>query len=85
MNAFRALAIAAVLAGLGLWMRNQRSHNLQEAIEANWKDLKKKVPDDWADVIPKRRKEVGQLIERIHKTTGESRRRLRRTLHSLTA
>ena len=85
MNALRAAAIVAVLAGLGLWMRKQRSHNLQEAIEANWKDLKKKVPDEWTDMIPKKRKEVGQLIDRIHKTTGESRRRIRRTLHSLTA
>jgi hypothetical protein len=85
MNPLRALGILAVLVGLGLWMRNQRTHNMQEAIEANWKDLKKKVPADWADVIPKKRKEVGQLIDRIHATTGESRRRIRRTLHSLTA
>lgn len=85
MNPLRALGIFAVLVGLGLWMRNQRTHNLAEAIEANWKDLKKKVPDDWSDVIPKKRKEVGRLINRIHKTTGESRRRIRRTVHSLTA
>jgi hypothetical protein len=80
-------AIGAILAviGLGFFVRRQRSHSLQKAIEANWKDIKKKLPTDWSEIAPKKRKQAKKLIGTIHDTTGESRRRIRKTLRELTA
>ncbi|MEX2624334.1 MAG: hypothetical protein WD651_11455 [Acidimicrobiia bacterium] len=77
-------AILAVI-GLGVFVRRQRNHSLQETIEANWKDIKKKLPTDWSEIAPKKRKQAKKLIETIHDATGESRRRIRKSLRELTA
>ena len=77
------LALGAVLL-LGVFLKDRRSTaGVQKAIEANWKDIKKHIPDDWAKIAPK--KEAQRFVDSVHKATGESRRRIRRTLHDLTA
>ncbi|MGH8928613.1 MAG: hypothetical protein ACRDWH_09705 [Acidimicrobiia bacterium] len=86
MGLWKTLGIMAVLLGLGFMMTQRRSKKgLQKAIQANWKEVRKRLPDDWADIAPKKRKEAAHLIDTIHRSTGESRRRIRRTLQSLTA
>ena len=70
----------------GMLIKERRSNTgLQKALEANWKEIKKKLPDDWVEIAPKKRKEAARFIDSVHKATGESRRRIRQTLHSLTA
>ena len=86
MNGAKAAGIIAALLGIGMFLkRRRRKASLQKRIEANWKNIKKKLPDDWADIAPKQRKEASRLIEAVHKATGESRKRIRQTLHDLTA
>ncbi|MGH8927020.1 MAG: hypothetical protein ACRDWH_01615 [Acidimicrobiia bacterium] len=83
---WKSMAVLAGLVGLGVFMqRRRRNRGLRKAIQANWKEVKKKLPDDWADFAPKKRKEAARLIDTIHRSTGQSRRRIRRTLHGLTA
>lgn len=81
----RGIVALLVLLGLGLWMRKRQTKNLQGTIEANWKEIKKKLPSDWSAVAPRKRKQARQLIDNIHKSTGESRRRIRKTLVGLTS
>ena len=82
MNGIKAaLALAAVIV-LGVFLKDRR-FGLQKAIEANWKDIKKQIPDDWAKIAPK--KEAKRFIDSVHEATGESRRRIRKTLHDLTS
>jgi len=78
--------VIAALAGLALLLTNRRKKNhVQKAIEANWKEIKKKLPEEWVEFAPKGKKEATRLVDAVHKATGESRRRIRRTLQSLTA
>lgn len=81
----RGIVALLALLGLGLWMRKRQTNNLQGTIEANWKEIKKKLPSDWSAVAPRKRKQARQLIDNIHKSTGESRRRIRKTLVGLTS
>lgn len=85
MNGTRGFVVLLALVGIGLWMRRRQTNSLQETIEANWKEIKKKLPSDWSKVAPRKRKQARQLIDNIHKSTGESRRRIRKTLAGLTA
>ena len=85
MTGVKAVGALAALLGLSFFLKERRSKvGLQKAIEANWKTIKKKLPDDWADIAPKQRKEAARFIDAVHKTTGESRRRIRQTLQGLT-
>jgi hypothetical protein len=82
----RVAGLVAALAGLALVVRNRRKKSLvQRAIEANWKEIKKKLPEEWVEFAPKGKKEATRLVDAVHKATGESRRRIRRTLQGLTA
>jgi hypothetical protein len=86
MTGMKLAGLIAALVGLGMFIKERRSKvGLQKAIEANWKNIKKKLPDDWADIAPKQRKEAARFIDAVHRTTGESRRRIRQTLQDLTA
>ena len=86
MPAMKAAGVIAALVGLGMLIKERRNTSgLQKALEANWKDIKKKLPDEWMEIAPKKRKEAARFIDSVHKATGESRRRIRRTLHDLTA
>ena len=86
MNGAKALGVLAALVGLGMILKKRRSKkSLQKRIEANWKSIKKKLPDDWADIAPKQRKEAARFIEAVHRATGQSRNRIRQTLHDLVA
>ena len=86
MTGMKAFGFIAALVGLGMFLKERRSTSgLQKALEANWKEIKKKLPDEWADVAPKKRKEAARFIDSVHKATGQSRRRIRQTLHELTA
>ena len=85
MIGMKAAGALAALLGLGYFLKERRSKvGLQKAIEANWKTIKKKLPDDWVDIAPKQRKEAARFIDAVHKKTGESRRRIRQTLQDLT-
>jgi len=85
MTGMKAAGALAALLGLGYFLKELRSKvGLQKAIEANWKTIKKKLPDDWVDIAPKQRKEAARFIDAVHKKTGESRRRIRQTLQGLT-
>ena len=84
--AMKAVGAIAALIGLGMLLKERRSTTgLQKAIEANWKDIKKKLPDEWVEIAPKKRKEAARFIDSVHKATGQSRRRIRQTLQGLTA
>jgi hypothetical protein len=86
MNGIKAVGAILALLGIGMFLRRRRSKaSLQKRIEANWKNIKKKLPDDWADIAPKQRKEASRFIDAVHRATGESRQRIRQTLHDLTA
>lgn len=86
MDGMKTAGVVAALVGLGILIQRRRGNRgLQKAIEANWKEVKKKLPDDWADIAPKKRKEAARLIDTIHRATGQSRRRIRHTLQGLTA
>ena len=85
MTGMKVAGALAALLGLGYFLKERRSKvGLQKAIEANWKTIKKKLPDDWVDIAPKQRKEAARFIDAVHKKTGESRRRIRQTLQDLT-
>lgn len=81
----RGIVALLALLGIGLWMRKRQTNNLQETIEANWKEIKKKLPSDWSAVAPRKRRQARQMIDNIHKSTGKSRRRIRKTLVGLTS
>jgi hypothetical protein len=86
MIGIKAAGVIAALIGLGVLIKERRGNTgLQKAIEANWKEIKKKLPDDWAEIAPKKRKEAARFIDSVHKATGQSRRRIRQTLQGLTA
>jgi len=86
MTGMKTAGVIAALVGLGMLVKERRSTTgLQKALEANWKEIKKKLPDEWNDIAPKKRKEAARFIDSVHKATGESRRRIRRTLQDLTA
>lgn len=86
MPAMKAAGVIAALVGLGVLIKERRnSSGVQKALEANWKDIKKKLPEEWLEIAPKKRKEAARFIDSVHKATGESRRRIRRTLQDLTA
>ena len=86
MTVIKSLLGIAAMVGLGMFLKDRRSTSgMQKALEANWKDIKKKLPDDWADIAPKKRKEAARYIDAVHRSTGESRRRIRRVLQDLTA
>jgi hypothetical protein len=81
----RGIVALLALLGIGLWMRKRQTNNLQETIEANWKEIKKKLPSDWSAVAARKRRQARQMINNIHKSTGKSRRRIRKTLVGLTS
>ena len=83
MSGIKAAITLAALVMLGVFLKGRQGQAGMKSIEANWKDIKKHIPDDWAKIAPK--KEAQRFIDSVHKTTGESRRRIRRTLHDLTA
>ncbi|HKY46570.1 MAG TPA: hypothetical protein VJQ79_01185 [Acidimicrobiia bacterium] len=86
MPGIKAAGVIAALVGLGVLIKERRnSTGLQKALEANWKEIKKKLPEEWLEIAPKKRKEAARFIDSVHKATGESRRRIRRTLQDLTA
>lgn len=86
MPGIKAAGVIAALVGLGVLIKERRnSSGLQKALEANWKEIKKKLPEEWLEIAPKKRKEAARFIDSVHKATGESRRRIRRTLQDLTA
>lgn len=86
MTGIKAAGVIAALLGLGVFIRERRSNaGLQKAIEANWKEIKKKLPDDWVEIAPRKRKEAARFIDTVHRATGQSRRRIRQTLQGLTA
>ncbi len=86
MPGIKAAGVIAALVGLGVLIKERRnSTGLQKALEANWKEIKKKLPEEWLEIAPKKRKEAARFIDSVHKATGESRRRIRRTLQELTA
>ncbi len=86
MTGIKTAGVIAALVGLGMFLKERRSKTgLQKALESNWKEIKKKLPDEWADIAPKKRKEAARFIDSVHKATGQSRRRIRQTLQDLTA
>ena len=86
MTGMKFAGVIAALFGLGMLIKERRSNSgLQKAIESNWKEIKKKLPDDWVEIAPKKRKEAARFINSVHKATGQSRRRIRQTLQGLTA
>ena len=86
MTGMKTAGMIAALVGLGMLIKERRSNSgLQKAIESNWKEIKKKLPDDWVEIAPKKRKEAARFIDSVHKATGQSRRRIRQTLQGLTA
>ena len=86
MTGMKTAGVIAALLGLVMLIKERRSNTgLQKALESNWKEIKKKIPDDWADIAPKKRKEAARFISSVHKATGQSRRRIRQTLQDLTA
>lgn len=85
MTVMKAAGALAALLGLSYFLKERRSKvGIQKAIEANWKTIKKKLPDDWAEIAPKQRKEAARFVDAVHRATGESRRRIRQTLQGLT-
>ena len=67
MTVMKAVGALAALLGLSYFLKDRRSKaGLQKAIEANWKTIKKKLPDDWADIAPKQRKEAARFIDAVH-------------------
>lgn len=86
MTGMKAAGVIAALVGLGMLIKERRTTTgLQKALEANWKEIKKKLPEEWIEVAPKKRKEAARFIDSVHKATGQSRRRIRQTLQGLTA
>ncbi|HUP14722.1 MAG TPA: hypothetical protein VM848_01500 [Acidimicrobiia bacterium] len=86
MTGMKTAGVLAALVGLGMLIKERRNNTgLQKAIESNWKEIKKKLPDDWVEIAPKKRKEAARFIDSVHKATGQSRRRIRQTLQGLTA
>jgi gas vesicle protein len=86
MTGMKTAGVIAAVVGLVMLIKERRSTSgLQKALEANWKEIKKKLPDEWSEIAPKKRKEAARFIDSVHKATGESRRRIRRTLQDLTA
>jgi len=86
MTGMKTAGVVAALFGLVMLIKERRSNTgLQKAIESNWKEIKKKLPDDWVEIAPKKRKEAARFIDSVHKATGQSRRRIRQTLQGLTA
>ena len=83
MSGIKAAITLVALVVLGVFLKGRNGKVGMKSIEANWKDIKKHIPEDWAKIAPK--KEAQRFIDSVHKTTGESRRRIRRTLHDLTA
>lgn len=79
----RGVVVLLALLGIALWMRRRKTNSLEETIEANWRQIKRKLPAGWTKDVPRKRKQALQLINHIHESTGESRRRIRKTLAGL--
>ena len=86
MEGMKAAGIFAAALGFGMWMqKRRRNSHFQKSIEANWKDIKNKLPDEWSDFAPRKKKEATRLVEAVHKATGESRRQIRHKIQGLTS